>query len=248
MYFWANAAFVFKDNLTNPRFLNGSALVSYVFSHVRTLHRGTFGQDGNGSFCHSLLLNDRWNLGAPAVRPHPQEMTRLVALPGSIQHSSADINNDTSASNNRTQHIISHAWHWSVLQINVRHVRAAGICLCCNSLNDIQIKTRFSILTHARDSDESWDFSGQPWEGPVQLSASHSCIVYIFYWEGFEREDRSAVKLLAHSVTVKHDERSDWKEPINWGWCPTTLSHKATSKTWNCGNQWVMERSDSASK
>lgn len=38
------------------------------------------GQDGDCSLCHLLLVHNRWDLWAPAVRTHPDEMTRLVGL------------------------------------------------------------------------------------------------------------------------------------------------------------------------
>lgn len=74
---------------------------------LQTLDRGSFGQDGDGSIRHCLLLDDRWDLGAPAVRAHPQKMTRLIVPLGRIQDSSADVKNDqlhtsTSISHART--------------------------------------------------------------------------------------------------------------------------------------------------
>lgn len=43
-----------------------------------TLHGRPFGEDGDGPLRHPLLANHGGDLGAPAVRPHPQEVTRLV--------------------------------------------------------------------------------------------------------------------------------------------------------------------------
>lgn len=47
------------------------------------------GQDGDGSLCHLLLVHNRRDLGAPAVRTHPDEMTCLVSLFSSMEQSPA---------------------------------------------------------------------------------------------------------------------------------------------------------------
>lgn len=38
----------------------------------------SFGQDGDGTLCHFLLVEDRGDFGSPAVRTHPDEMARLI--------------------------------------------------------------------------------------------------------------------------------------------------------------------------
>lgn len=45
---------------------------------ILTLHGRPFGKDGDGPFGHPLLANHGGDFGAPAVRTHPQEVTRLV--------------------------------------------------------------------------------------------------------------------------------------------------------------------------
>lgn len=49
-------------------------------AHLRTFNGLPLGQDGDCSLCHLLLLHNRRDLWAPAVRTHPDEMTRLVGL------------------------------------------------------------------------------------------------------------------------------------------------------------------------
>lgn len=43
-----------------------------------TLHGRPFGEDRDGPLRHPLLANHGGDFGAPAVRTHPQEVTRLV--------------------------------------------------------------------------------------------------------------------------------------------------------------------------
>lgn len=48
--------------------------------HLCTSDGLAFGQDGDCSLCHLLLLHHRRDLWAPAVRAHPDKMTCLVGL------------------------------------------------------------------------------------------------------------------------------------------------------------------------
>lgn len=50
-----------------------------------TVHRRPLGEDGDGALGHPLLLHHRRDLGAPAVRPHPQEVTCQVVASRRIQ-------------------------------------------------------------------------------------------------------------------------------------------------------------------
>lgn len=48
--------------------------------HLCTSDRLALGQNGHRSLRHLLLVQDGRDLGAPAVRTHPDEMTCLVRL------------------------------------------------------------------------------------------------------------------------------------------------------------------------
>lgn len=52
-----------------------------------TVHRRPLGEDGDGALGHPLLLDHRRDLGAPAVRAHPQEVTCQVVASRRIQDS-----------------------------------------------------------------------------------------------------------------------------------------------------------------
>lgn len=56
----------------------------------RTSDRDPLGQDGDGTLGHLLQVQDRGDLGAPAVRAHPDEMSRLVRPLGRLQHPPAE--------------------------------------------------------------------------------------------------------------------------------------------------------------
>lgn len=55
-----------------------------------TVHRRSLGEDGDGSFGHPLLTDHGRDLGSPAVRAHPQEVTRVVAPFGGVQDSAGE--------------------------------------------------------------------------------------------------------------------------------------------------------------
>ncbi len=52
-----------------------------------TIHRCPLGEDGDGTLGHPLLLDHRRDLGSPAVRAHPQEVTSQVVAFRRIQDS-----------------------------------------------------------------------------------------------------------------------------------------------------------------
>lgn len=52
-----------------------------------TLHRRPLGENGDGALGHLLLLDHWGDFGAPAVRAHPQEVTRQVVAIGCSQNS-----------------------------------------------------------------------------------------------------------------------------------------------------------------
>lgn len=56
-----------------------------------TVHRRPLGEDGDGAVGHSLLLDHGRDLGAPAVRSHPQEVTREVVALRRVQDSPVTI-------------------------------------------------------------------------------------------------------------------------------------------------------------
>ena len=51
-----------------------------------TSHGHPLGEDGDGALGHLLQVQHRGDLGAPAVRAHPEEVASLVGLPCRLQH------------------------------------------------------------------------------------------------------------------------------------------------------------------
>lgn len=72
----------FRDHL--PKMWSGSLC---FFPPILTIHRRPLREDGDSTFCHPLLLDHRRDLRAPAVRAHPQEVTRQVVTFRSVQYS-----------------------------------------------------------------------------------------------------------------------------------------------------------------
>lgn len=68
--------------------LTAAAAKAALAGSILTLHGRPFGENGDGAFSHPLLANHGGDLGAPTVRPHPQEVTRLVVPLGRSEDAS----------------------------------------------------------------------------------------------------------------------------------------------------------------
>lgn len=65
-----------------------SVFFTHTHTHTLTVHRCSFGKDRDGSLGHSLLANHGRDFGTPAVRTHPEEVTRLVVPFSCVENSS----------------------------------------------------------------------------------------------------------------------------------------------------------------
>lgn len=64
--------------LLPPEVAKGSRRIVAIV--VNTFDGLSFGQDGDGAFCHLFLVQNWGDFGAPAVWTHPNEMTCLIGL------------------------------------------------------------------------------------------------------------------------------------------------------------------------